>query len=116
MAGSAGQTLQQVAEAAHAHLPEHIQLELNLAAMLALGVTSAEYAVPEQGNLFLQRPLGVNHPVGKISLVDFQGVHLFPVDELALQNVHLQIGLGFPVEQVFNRGLVALLARSSSSA
>ena len=56
-----GEALEQDVELAHAQVAEHIQLELDLAAMLALGVAGAEDAVPEQGDLFLQRALGVDH-------------------------------------------------------
>ena len=103
-----GQALEQDVKFAHAQVAEHIQLELNLAAMLALGVAGAEDAVPEQGDLFLQRALGVDHPVGEIGLVDFQGVHLFPIDEVPLEDVHFQVGLGNGIEQFFHGGFVAI--------
>jgi len=50
----------------------------------------------------------VDHAVGEISLVDLQGVHLFPVDEITLQDVHLQVRLLHRAEQFVHHGLVAL--------
>ena len=103
-----GKGQQQFGETAHPQFPEHVQLLLYLAAVLALGVADAKDAVPEEGHLLLQRALSVDHAVGEISLVDFQGVHLFPVDEIALQDVHLQVRLLHRAEQFVHHGLVAL--------
>ena len=107
MAGSRDRPLEQRLKAAHAQLAEHVELELNLAAVLALGVAGAEDAMPEQGHLLLQRALGVDHPVGEIRLVNFQGVHFLPVDEVPLQDVHFQVRLGNRVEQFFDGGFIA---------
>ena len=102
----AGQALEQDIEAAHAQIAEHVQLQLDLPTVLALGVARAEDPVPEKGHLLLQRALGVDHSVGKIRLINFQGVHLFPVDEVPLQDVHFQVGLGNGVEQFLDGGFI----------
>ena len=103
----AGQAQQQVAEAAKAMLPEHVYLQLDLPAVLALGVAGAEDAVPEQGDLLFQGPLGVDHGVGPVGLVDLQGVHFPPVNKPALQQVHFKAGVVAGVQQVLHRGFVA---------
>ena len=76
--------------------------------MLTFGVAGAQYSVPEKGHLLLKRPLSVDHPVGPVGLVHFQGVHLLPVDEAALQYIHFQVGLAFRIKELFNGSLISL--------
>ena len=108
MAGSRDNSRSRSAHTAHAQGAEHIELVLNLAAVLALGVSSAEDAVPEQGHLFLERALSVDHPVGEIRLVDFQSVHFLPVNEVALEDMTVNVGLFQGREEFFDGGFVAV--------
>ena len=64
--------------------------------------------MPEQGHLLLKWTLGIDHPVGQVGLVDFQGVHFLPVDEAALEDVHFQVRLAFGIEQLFDGRFVPL--------
>ena len=105
--GVAGQFQQQIAEAAHTEGAEQIQLGLDLASVFAFGVAGAEDAVPEEGHFFLQGALGVDHPIGEVSLVDFEGVHFAPVDEVAVEDVAVEVGLVHGGKEFLDGGLVA---------
>jgi len=66
-----GQTLQEIVEFAQAVAPEHVKLDRLLLGVLALGMARDEDLMPEQGNLFFQRTLGVDHAVGPFFLLTF---------------------------------------------
>ena len=103
-----GQAHEQFLEVAEPQGAEHVELNVLLLGVLALGVARAEDVVPEQGDLLFKRPLGVDHPVGPLFLLTLETGLGNPLGLIAHQDVILNGWLGFRIQQLFDRGLVAL--------
>ena len=87
-----GQLHQQFLEAAQAVLAEHLDLLGQLGRIVHFGVARGEQLVPEQGYLFFQGPLGVNHPVHPISLVDGRSQSALVAGEIPVKFVFVDRG------------------------
>ena len=83
----AGEFDEDVLEAAEAGPSEHIYLVQERARLVELGVSGGEQAVPEEGELFLQRRVGGYHAVdpvraGAVQLAQFGLVNVVSADEV----------------------------------
>ena len=105
-AGVGGQPDQQVAEAAHAVLPEHIDHDAHFLAAVNLAVAGAENHVPEESDLFLELAGAVNHPVHPDLGVDLNGAGLVVGRVVPHQQVVLDAADG--VEQFLHYVVIAL--------
>ena len=107
--GVPGELDEQVPELAETVPAEHLYLVEDGLGLVELGVAGGEYAVPEQGQLLLQRAAGVDHPVDEVRLAAIDDEQAVLVDVVAADEVFvLERGrhvLG--VEQLLDGGFVA---------
>ena len=103
----AGQLHQQFAEAAHAVLAEHDNLLGQLRRVVHLGVAGGKKLVPEEGHLFFQRPLRVDHPVDPLGLVQGRAEGALVAGHEAVEQLGIHWLLLFGMEQFLHCGLVS---------
>ena len=102
-----GEVHQQLAEVAHAVVPEHLDHPAHFLAGVDFGVAGAEDHMPEEGHLFPQLVLGVDHAVHPVLDVDFDGAGVVVGGVVAQHQVVLDAGGGSGVEQLVHHGVVA---------
>ena len=103
-----GEPQQQFAEVAHALFAEGVVLHGGGAGVVDLVVAGAEDGVPEQGHLFLELVLVVDHAVNDFGLAGFDGGLVEVRGVGAVEQVFFDAGVGAGVEQFFDDAVVAL--------
>jgi hypothetical protein len=91
----------------HTGTAEHIDFHALLPRVLALGVTCAKDAVPEQGHFLLERPFGVDHAENPLFLLSLEGILVQPLAFVAHHNIVIEVRLRFGMQQLLNGCLVA---------
>ena len=104
-----GNLHQQVAEAAHPVLAEHLDLVIRRGVALGLAVGGAEDAVPEQAHLLFQLVPGVDEPEGDVLRQASRVVAPFNEAPLGQVQVHAVV-MFLRIEQLLN-GCVVTLGR-----
>src|SRR5262249_9478295 len=100
---------EQVAKVPQPLVAEHIKLEALLPGVFALGVASAQDAMPEESDLFFQRPLGVDHAEDPLFLLPLEGILVHPFGLVPQHDILVEVRLRFRVQQLLDSCLVPFL-------
>ena len=101
MAGSCDKPQEQVLEASHAAVAEHVELACHHARLDELGGGRGEDAVPEEAHLLPQRRLRLHHPVNPVRtaggvVAQVRLIDVVAADEVLRHGVRLRVSAALP--------------------